>query len=72
MASFEKLKNSFSASFQAKMGQKRLRKRENKKYHSSRPYPIRNRKFQKNSKTTEKIKKIPLWLYFNPKSVGKS
>ena len=27
---------------------------------------------KKNSKTIEKIKKIPLWLYFNPKSVGKS
>ena len=39
---------------------------------SFRTYPIRNRKFQKNSKTTEKIKKIPLWLYFNPKLAGKS
>ena len=39
---------------------------------SFRPHPTRNRKFQKNSKTIEKIKKIPLWLYFNPISVGKS
>ena len=30
---FKKLKNSFSVSFQAKIGQKWLRKRENKKYH---------------------------------------
>ena len=29
---FEKLKNSFMASFQAKIGWKRLRKRENKNY----------------------------------------
>ena len=29
---FKKLKNSFSASFQAKIGWKRLRKRENNKY----------------------------------------
>ena len=32
-----------------------------------RPYPTRNRKFQKNSK---KIKKIPLWLLLNPNYVG--
>ena len=30
---------------------------------------MRKRKLQKNSK---KIKKIPLWLYFRPKLVGKS
>ena len=29
-----------------------------------RSYPTRNRKFQRNSK---KIKKTPLWLYFEPK-----
>ena len=29
-----------------------------------RSYPMRNRKFQRNSK---KIKKIPLWLHFEPK-----
>ena len=60
------------ASFKAKIDWKRLRKRENKKYRfvSFRPYPTRNRKFQKNSKKIEKMKKIPLWLYFNPKSVG--
>ena len=57
------------ASFQAKIGWKRLRKRENKTIASFRPYPTRNRKLQKNGKTIEKIKKIPLWLYFNPKSV---
>ena len=62
------------ASFQAKIGWKRLRQRENNKYRfvSFRPFPTRNRKLQKNSKTIEKIKKIPFWLYSNPKSVGKS
>ena len=61
------------ASFQAKIGWKRLRKSENKKYHFVSSFPARNRKFQKNRKTIEKIKKkYPLWLYFNPKSEGKS
>ena len=36
-------------SFQAKVGWKRMGKRENKKL-SFRFYPMRNRKFQKNSK----------------------
>ena len=30
-----------------------------------------NRKFQKNSKKKEKIKKIPLWHHFKLKQVGK-
>ena len=34
-------------------------------------YPTCNRQFQKNSKKFQKIKKIPLWLLFNPKQVGK-
>ena len=42
------------ASFQAKTGWKRLKKRENKNYRS---YQMRNRKFQKNSKKFQKIKK---------------
>ena len=42
------------ASFQAKISWKRLRKRENKNYHSVSFLPVRNRKFQKNNK---KIKK---------------
>ena len=32
---------------------------------------MRNRKFQKNSKKIQKIKKIPLWCHFKPKQVGK-
>ena len=44
------------ASFQAKIGWKTPRKRKNKNYHSV-PFPTRNRKFQKNSKKIQKIKK---------------
>ena len=45
------------ASFQAKIGWKWLRKSESKNYRSVpfRSYPKRNRKFQKNSKKTQKI-----------------
>ena len=46
------------ASFQAKIGWKRLRKRENKTIASFRPYPNRNRKFQKSNKKIQKIKKF--------------
>ena len=45
------------ASFQAKIGWKGPRKRENKTIASFRPYPNRNRKLQKNSKKIQKIKK---------------
>ena len=46
------------ASFQAKIGWKTQRRRENKYYHSVPfcSYPKRNRKFQKNSKKIQKIK----------------
>ena len=45
------------ASFQAKIGQKRMRKRENKYYRSVpfRSYPTRNRKLQRNNKKSQKI-----------------
>ena len=45
------------ASFQAKIGQKRLKKIENKIIVPFRSYPTRNVKFQKNRKKGEKIKK---------------
>ena len=47
------------ASFQAKTGWKRLKKRENKSYRfvSFRSYPTGNRKFQKNCKIIQKIQK---------------
>ena len=46
------------ASFQAKIGWKTQRKRENKKFPSVpfRFYPTRNRKFQKNSEKIQKTK----------------
>ena len=47
------------ASFLAKIGWKTQRKSENKNCHSVsfRSYPARNRKFRKNSKKIQKIKK---------------
>ena len=46
------------ALFQAKVGRKRLGKRENRKYRSVpfRSYPTRNRKFQKKGKKLKKLK----------------
>ena len=55
------------AYFQAKIGWKRQRKRENKNYRSIPFPPNGQRKFQKDSK---KIKKIPLLNHFKPKQVG--
>ena len=60
------------ASFQAKIGQKRMRKRENK-YYRSVPlgsYPTRYRKFQRNSKKSQKIIVKPIWRHFQPKQIG--
>ena len=47
------------ASFEAKIGQKTQQKRENKncRFVLFRSYPTRNRKFQKNRKKIQKIKK---------------
>ena len=47
------------ASFQANVGSKRTRKRENNNYRSVlfRFYTTRNRKFQKNSKKIQNVKK---------------
>ena len=61
------------AFFKAKIGWKRLKKRENKNYRfvSFRSYPTDNRKFQKNSKNIQKNSKIPLRLHFTPKQIGK-
>ena len=51
------------ASFQGKIGWKRLRKGENKNYRSVlfRSYMTRNRKFEKK---WQKNLKIPFWLHF--------
>ena len=54
-------------SFQAKIGRKRMRNRENKNYRfvSFRSYKTLRRKFQKNLKNL----KIPLWIHFKPKLI---
>ena len=56
---FEKLNNTMMVSFQAKIGWKTQRKRENKNFHSVpyRFYPTRNRKFKKKNKKISKKKK---------------
>ena len=63
------------ATFQAKIGWKRLRKRENKNYCSIlfRSYPMRNRKFHKNSKKLKKKKnEIRLWFISNQNRLEKT
>ena len=57
------------ASFQAKIVWKRPRKRENKNYRFApfRSYLTRNRKFQKNSKKIQKIKKNTIMASFQAK-----
>ena len=56
------------ASFQAKIGCKRLKKIEKKKIIVPfRSYPTRNLKFQKNSKKCEKIKKYHYGLISDQK-----
>ena len=60
------------ASFQANIGWKSMRKRENK-YYRSVPFcsnSTRNKKFQKNSKKIQKFK-IRLWHHCKPTQVGK-
>ena len=60
------------ASFQAKIGWKRTRKSENKNCLSVpfRSYPTRNKKFQRNSKKSQKIIVKPIWRHFQPKQIG--
>ena len=64
---FNKLENTIMASFPAKIGWTRLRKRENKIIVLFCSYPKRNRKFQKNSEKKSKNYKIQLWLLLKPK-----
>ena len=51
------------ASFQAKIGWKRLRKRVEKTIVSFRPYPSRNRNFKNNSKKFKKLKNSFMTLF---------
>ena len=54
--------------FQAKIGWKRLRKRENKNYRSVTFLPVG---LQKIPRKQQKNLKIPIWQHFKPKQVGK-
>ena len=65
---FKKIKKYDNGSFQAKIGRKKMRKREIKIIVPFRSYPMCNRKVQKkNSKKIQKIKTIPLLPHFKPK-----
>ena len=55
------------ASFQAKIGWKRQRMRENKNYPSVPFLPMARQKILKNGQKNSKNKKISLWLHFKPK-----
>ena len=59
------------ASFQAKTGWKRPRKRESKDYRPVPFLPETKQKIPKKWQKIQKIKKIPLWHPFKPKQVGK-
>ena len=59
------------ASFQAKIGWKRQRKRENKNCSSVSFPPDAKQKIPKKEQKNSKSLKIPLWPHFKPKQVGK-
>ena len=59
------------ASFQAKIGWKSSRNGENKNYRSVSFQPGAKQEILKRLKKIQKIKKIPIWLHFKPKQVGK-
>ena len=58
----KKLINTIINSFQAKLGRKRMRKREVKIYVPFRSYPTHDRNFQKYSNKIQKIKRDPYGL----------
>ena len=55
------------ASFQAKIGWKRLRSRENKIYPSVPFLPEALKKIPKKWQKNSKNSKIPIWLHYKPK-----
>ena len=59
------------ASFQAKIGWKRLKKRENKNYRFVSFLPDGQQKIQKKQQKYSKNSKIPLRLHFKQKQIGK-
>ena len=70
---FKKLENTIIVSFQAKIGQERLRKNEKrKKIVLMYSYPTRNRKFQKNRKKIQKIKKHHYGFSSGQNKLGKA
>ena len=70
---FKKLENTIIVSFQAKIGQERLRKNEKrKKIVLMYSYPTRNRKFQKNSKKIKKFKKHHYGFSSSQNKLGKA
>ena len=62
------------ASFQAIIGWERMRKRENKNYRSVslHSFPTRNRKFKKNNKKIQKIKKYHYGFISSQNTLEKS
>ena len=64
--------NTIIAPFKAKVGCKTQRKRENKNCHSVlfRSYPTRNKKFQRNSKKVQKVKKHHYHFFSSPNKLG--
>ena len=68
---FKKLRNTIMASFQAKIGWKWQRKRENKNYRYVSFLPDGQEKIPKKQQKNLKNLKVPLWHHFKPKQVGK-
>ena len=68
----KKLKYTILASFQAKIGWKMPRKRKNKNYRSVPLLLDRNRKFQKNSKKIQKIRKHYYGFFSSQNMLGKA
>ena len=66
--------NTIMASFEAKIGWKRSRKRENKNYRSVpfRSKSMHNRKFQKKNKKIKKIKKYHYGVISSPNRLEKA
>ena len=68
----KKLKNTITASFQAKTGGKMLRKRENKNYHSVSFLPDREEKIPKKQKKNSKIEKYDYGVFPNQNMLEKA
>ena len=58
-------------SFEAKIGLKKMRKRENNNYRSVPFLRDAKQKIPKKQQKNSKSQQIPLWPHFKPKQVGK-